>query len=1210
MFSELDQTVAKAVVSSAFKQFDTRGAGTLAFRDICFGLATSCISSWDVRAKFMFSWFGSDGELTRDQILVFLSSVVSAVRHAVEYGDSGLRLPVLVPFGEEGQMEFHARGFGSPVRERSLPEMELERIQSCVTAVQSDVYSAIPDNRSSNHCLEHPEIDLTENEKAWIDAECFALMGDAVSIKYEGSFLPWSIRNCHYLYKLLELFEIVPSPERERRTCLSILRQANFSPGSTWFVMSYKWIQLWRSYVHWSETDSMSTVWSHGGLASPTASPRTSQPDFNNILHTMSTMDAMSCTSTVIQQRMAERPMAINNSDLEGELKGALKANLVEHHDYVLVPEDMWRHLTEWYGGGPAFPRKVTSFKIRKLSSMMSSSIRHIPSSAIELYPPLILVVMCGDKGLPVRHFTKRFFVSRQDSCGDLIAQLARKLVNKNDPSVCRLWHRQSGESWELILADDPRRIDDFVGSVTTEAGTFMIEVMGRNGSWPRDKVVDQDTASHAMNELQVGDRVDAKSVNTWRRATVVDVGTDGSVKVHFDNEQYKNDAWLNCDSDEIAPPGTHVAEGESEIIKKGFFKKSKKISTAVASGLENIGNTCFMNATLQCLSSTPMLKEYFISNEFQKHMRADQKVAGEFASLLSAMVKSSKGYVAPTAFKKALEKYAPRFIGYEHQDAHELLAVLLDGLHEDLNICPEKSDPKAPVPEGQDVGESEWHKHRSKHTSVIADLFDGQQRIVTECNTCHSASSIYEAFRYVMLPVPVTEYRKLNISVVLLGAPAILRFSVLVHKAALVQSAINTLASQHPTLTAQHKIDWDHGLVLAEVYMSRIHRFIDSSSQVSDFRSEDKLFAFQIDQAANTTSSLRGNSMDLNISSSLAISSNVSNTVVGSPAVVHTLETEPTTCHNFFAQIIHRREVVVKRSRKPVSKREVFGLPLVIAINPRWSGQQVLAAVKAQVHRFVSSTAPRNSAYVVRVTSPDGTTCSGCGKASCAGCAITGSSTAPIRFKGSWLYLAVDWVSDSYYDASSEVPSDTVNRNEPKPVARTRTSGVCHLYDCFDAYTATESMSGENKWFCEKCNEKSDADRRISWHMAPDVLVVLLKRFQFTHAGFEKIGVPITFPVSDLELRTKGSEQETYDLYGVVNHYGSLSSGHYTAMCRREDSGWFLFNDRRVMPVPLEELAQEIQNCAKSCYVLFYKRRGTRPANLINYTFPSGGSE
>ena len=41
-----------------------------------------------------------------------------------------------------------------------------------------------------------------------------------------------------------------------------------------------------------------------------------------------------------------------------------------------------------------------------------------------------------------------------------------------------------------------------------------------------------------------------------------------------------------------------------------------------------------------------------------------------------------------PKQFKSVLCRVAPQFRGYEQHDAQELLVFLLDGLHEDLNLC------------------------------------------------------------------------------------------------------------------------------------------------------------------------------------------------------------------------------------------------------------------------------------------------------------------------------------------------------------------------------------------------------------------------------------------------------------------------------------------------------------------------------------------
>ena len=1129
-FSELDQTVPKTVVSAAFRQFDTRCSGRLSFRDVCFGLATSCISSWEVRVKFLFSMFDSDADgcLTRGQLAELLTGIVTAVRRSNELG------------GIFGPVEFHLDGLSPPA---------LDRIQSCVTAVQSETCEAF------SAIQESAELSLTENERNWIERETDSMMGKPFAspvmgkpfVSFELDFLPWSGRNSQLVSKLLELFEVVPSPDRERRMCAAILSKPA-EPGSTWFVVSYKWMQLWRAYVRWIDHGD-SSVWIPG---SPSASPRVMHSTSDeigpegfvaagrpvsftsSILHAMSSLDAMSCTSTVIQQRMAERPLAINNSDLEGELKGALRANLIEHHDYLLVPEEMWKLLQDWYGGGPWFPRKLTR---NKLSRKMSNTSILPPQSSlsVELYPPLILVVLCGSSGVPIRHFTKRFFVSRVDSCSDLISQLARKLVNKDDASVCRLWHRRSGESWELIQAEDPRRINDFVVGNSTEAGTFMLEVKGADNCWPRDKPT---SVLDGESGIEVGDRVDARgSDQIWKSATVVDV-TEKAVKVHFDGEQYRLDVWLSCDSDEIAPIHTHV--------KKSVLKVSKRVGGQ--GGLMNIGNTCFMNATLQCLAATPMLKEYFLSPEFQAHLKlGPAKVAGEFAALLAALCKAAP--VAPTSFKKALEKYAPRFAGYEHQDAHELLAVLLDALHEDLNRGRAKPVPvvSAVASETADAASVAWAQHRSAHSSVIADLFDGQQRISTQCRSCGHCSPLFEAFRYVMLPVPVTDIRQITIHLLPVASPTnprprILKLTVSVPKAACLHAVMSACNTQFPHL----QVEWD-SLVIAEVYLSRIHRFVDVNMLVSEFRSDDKLFAYQLNNPVQLTN-FEDAGGDL-----------------GGP---------------FFAQIVNRRE---RTSSRHKSKREVFGLPSILAINPKWTHAQLHAQVRMHMQRFVSVVAPKQP-FVIHLVSSSGF--------DEPGSLLLPSSSKALRLQGAWVYVAVDWQVKSYDDSIDSVMV-VPHAEDVAPVSSKPTS--VSLEECMDAYTGTEQLVGDNQWLCDQCKTKCDAERKISWSVAPDVLVILLKRFQYTQAGFEKINVPIAFPSSGLVVMPG----ETYDLYAVVNHFGSLSSGHYTALCR-EESRWSVYNDHQVEIVG--NLNQELVNCARTCYVLFYRRKGHRPSNLINY--------
>jgi len=70
-------------------------------------------------------------------------------------------------------------------------------------------------------------------------------------------------------------------------------------------------------------------------------------------------------------------------------------------------------------------------------------------------------------------------------------------------------------------------------------------------------------------------------------------------------------------------------------------------------------------------------------------------------------------------------------------------------------------------------------------------------------------------------------------------------------------------------------------------------------------------------------------------------------------------------------------------------------------------------------------------------------------------------------------------------------------------------------------------------------------------------------------------------------ESKFNSKEKVVYDLYGVVNHYGSYMGGHYTAYCKNINGNWYLHNDSSVSSV---HNANEV--ISDAAYVLFYKRR------------------
>ncbi len=118
-----------------------------------------------------------------------------------------------------------------------------------------------------------------------------------------------------------------------------------------------------------------------------------------------------------------------------------------------------------------------------------------------------------------------------------------------------------------------------------------------------------------------------------------------------------------------------------------------------------------------------------------------------------------------------------------------------------------------------------------------------------------------------------------------------------------------------------------------------------------------------------------------------------------------------------------------------------------------------------------------------------------------------------------------------------------------------------------------------------------------------PKILVVHLKRFEYRGTfNRSKIGVLVDFPLDGLDLESHTPQVEgdyvddripmMYDLFGVVNHYGRMGYGHYTAHARRWDETgaeqeWAEFDDENVTDV-----ANADSIVSPAAYVLFYKRR------------------
>ncbi|XP_029350658.1 ubiquitin carboxyl-terminal hydrolase 15 isoform X3 [Echeneis naucrates] len=782
----------------------------------------------------------------------------------------------------------------------------------------------------------------------------------------------------------------------------------------------------------------------------------------------------------------------------------------------------------------------------------------------VEVY--LTELKLCEDSNMD-NVITRRF--SKADTI-DMIEKEMRKLFSIPDEKETRLWNRYMSNTFEPLNKPD---------STIQDAGLYQGQVL----------VIEQ-----------------KKEDGTWPR---------GSTASNVKNSSYSLQSYH---------PYTNSYD---------YSDQSRQSERSGLCGLSNLGNTCFMNSAVQCLSNIPPLTEYFLKDKYTDELNEDNplgmkgEIARAYAELIKQLWSGKYSYVTPRPFKTQVGRFAPQFSGYQQQDSHELLAFLLDGLHEDLNRIRKKPYIQLNDANGRPdkvVAEEAWENHIKRNDSIIVDIFHGLFKSTLVCPVCSKVSVTFDPFCYLTLPLPMKKERTLEVYLVRLDPLAKpTQYKLTVPKVGYISDLCTSLSNLSGVPAEK--------MIVTDIYNHRFHRIFATNENLNSIMERDDIYVFEV--AVNRVEDADHVVIPVHLREKYKQSgyNHTSTPLFGQPfliAVPRTLSED-----KLYNMLLLRLCRFVRPSveededdceeTQPTKQHTVNGNAtngLLEEGSPSEMETDEQDDESSQDQELPSENDNSQSEDSVGgdndlengVVGPQNSTKSqhtaehnrkrlftfqfnNMGKTDFS---LIKEDTRQIRFDEGHLrlsdrsYLSLDWepeIKKKYFDESVVEDIDKHESMEYKPQKR----AFFKLKDCIELFTTKEKLGAEDPWYCPNCKQHQQATKKLDLWSLPPVLVVHLKRFSYSRYMRDKLDSFVDFPLRDLDMSefliNPNAGPCRYDLIAVSNHYGGMGGGHYTAYAKNKDDGkWYNFDDSSVSP------ANEDQIVSKAGYVLFYQRQDT----------------
>ncbi|KAJ3515187.1 hypothetical protein NLJ89_g1915 [Agrocybe chaxingu] len=851
---------------------------------------------------------------------------------------------------------------------------------------------------------------------------------------------------------------------------------------------------------------------------------------------------------------------------------GNLRPSLAEGVDFEYIPEEIWTLLVLWYGTpSHPLPRPVIARGHAKLP-------------AIELLP-LRLKVFRLVKSSQDRANTPHVLITI--SAGETMGILCSKLSDAVSLDKQNTPYRV----WKVGIAIDESASVEFLSSQLPMADAKIVEESGK-------------TLEEEGMESEDAFVVEFKQSDGWiaeaPKTIQLPPATETPRPLFGSSNFFDRMSTTHSSSTSTAlfkPSGLYSgftstsSKTPSTAVTLASNNKSMKALEPGTLGLGNMGNTCFMNSALQCLAHTKELTDYFLSEVYIEELNRDNPlgmggaIAEAFGALLGRIWATSgvSTSYSPREFKMQLQRFAPQFSGYQQHDSQELVAFLLDGLHEDLNRVIKKPYVEKPDWEGGGIVElvklarKSWEGYMLRNDSVIVDLFQGQYQSTLVCPECKKVSITFDPFMYLTLPLPVTKKWRHTIFYVPwdLDKP---------HVKVPVEISRDASFKELRALLGRWMEVNPENLLTMEIFSHHFYKSLDDGVLVGDMSDSDTIVCFELPCKARQNRAYKKQAddpflipvylCDAKIRASYFNSR--SPQLFGYPMVIP-IDREQAT------DVVAMYEVVVNRlSRWTSNAKDLYawevGSPSRVEKVPLQNGFPVVdtlteitedgkvVEVEPSVPEGDIVDEKRMSIDEEEVIDPLDTELRKVGAKQDIFAlrlqinhkdfgTVYNAYSSTNRWE-SWesrrdevegdgillhdddaFYCEFDEDKKMYYFGDSRRLEhalwdqwDTFTHPEyeesKKAGIEKRSKGIS-LQDCLDEFTKMEQLGEDDLWYCPQCKKHQQATKKFDLWKVPDILVVHLKRFSNNRTLRDKIDTHIDFPIEGLNLESMVGERE-----------------------------------------------------------------------------------